>query len=266
MNLNEQVYRIQEMMNKITNEDFTDYGELSNPQKLEKDFQKYMSSDEPRGVGKIHKSIGDNLGEIINTLKQDFGFKKIKYVGEGHFGMAFDVGNNKILKLTGNEDEVRGIKKVLGKDIPGVVHYYDVKHYPSSNVYAILMDKVKPLSKKEETIYTVIYYIGSRNSDSDFWDRYDNLKEVDYDNEEYHFTRDGLLDEIVDRLEFPIPEDELPSFEIDENDLVNYIDEYRELLTTLESNNVPTEDLHGGNIGRKDNKLIHFDVMDFPEN
>lgn len=256
MNLQEQINRIQEMMTKITNEEFSDYGELTNPQKLEKDFQKYITTNEPRGVGKIHQSIGDDLAQVIRTLKQDFGFKKIKYVGEGHFGMAFDVGNNKVIKLTGNEDEVRGIRKVLGKDVPGVVHYYDIKHYPDSNVYAILMDKVKSISKKEETIYTVIYYEMANHSDSDFWDKYDDTDED---------IREEFIEELIDRLESPRPEDQLPSFKIDENDLVNYIDAYRELLMTLESNNVPTEDLHGENIGRKDNKLIHFDVMDFPE-
>jgi hypothetical protein len=254
MNLQEQINRIQEMMTKIANEDFSDYGELTNPQKLEKDFQKYITTNEPRGVGKIHQSIGDDLAQVIRTLKQDFGFKKIKYVGQGHFGMAFDVGNNKVIKLTGNEDEIRGIRKVLGKDVPGVVHYYDIKHYPDSNVYAILMDKVKSISKKEETIYTVIYYEMANHSNSDFWDKYDDEDE-----------REEFLEELIDRLESPRPEDQLPSFKIDENDLVNYIDAYRELLMTLESNNVPTEDLHGENIGRKDNKLIHFDVMDFPE-
>jgi hypothetical protein len=257
MNLQEQLNRIQEIMTKIANEDFSDYGDLSNPDKLEKDFQKYIETKEPRGVGKIHQSIGDDLGQMIRTLKQDFGFKKIKYVDQGHFGMAFDVGNNKVLKLTSNENEIRGIRKVLNKDIPGVVKYYDIKHYPQSNVYAILMDKVKPLSKKEETIYTVIYYEMANHSDSDFWDNYDDTDED---------IREEFIEELIDRLESPRPEDELPSFKIDEYDLVNYIDTYRELLKTLESNNVPTEDLHGGNIGRKDNKLIHFDVMDFPEN
>ena len=41
MNLQEQLNRIQEMMTKIANEDFTDYGDLSNPDKLKSDFDKY---------------------------------------------------------------------------------------------------------------------------------------------------------------------------------------------------------------------------------
>ena len=252
MNLQEQLNRIQEMMGKITNEDFTDYGDISNPDKLEKDFNKYISTQNPRGVGKIHQSIGDNLFDTIKVLKNDFGFDKIEYAGEGHFGMAFIVNDDKILKLTNNEDEIRGIKKVLNKDIPNVIHYYDVKHYPDSNIYAILMDKVDLLSLEEETIYTTMYYEGSNYSDSDFWDEYDDDE-----------IRDELIDKLQDRLQNPEEEDELEPFDINHNDMINYIEKYRELLNKLEENGVPTADLHGGNIGAKDGKLIHFDVMDF---
>ena len=253
MNLQEQLNRIQEMMDKITNEDFTDYGDISNPDKLEKDFNKYISTQNPRGVGKIHQSIGDNLSDTIKVLKNDFGFDKIEYAGEGHFGMAFVVNDDKILKLTNNEDEIRGIKKVLNKDIPGVIHYYDVKHYPDSNVYAILMDKVDLLSTEEETVYTTMYYEGSNYSDSDFWDEYDDDDEI----------RDELIDKLQDRLQNPEEEDELESYDLDYDEIVNYIEKYRELLNKLEENGVPTADLHGGNIGVKDGELIHFDVMDF---
>jgi hypothetical protein len=252
MNLQEQLNRIQEMMDKITNEDFTDYGDISNPDKLEKDFNKYISTQNPRGVGKIHQSIGDNLSDTIKVLKNDFGFDKIEYAGEGHFGMAFVVNDDKILKLTNNEDEIRGIKKVLNKDIPGVIHYYDVKHYPDSNVYAILMDKVDLLSPEEETVYTTMYYEGSNYFPSDFWDLFNDKNE-----------RKEIVKIVSDRLSDPYPEDELEPYDLDYNEIVDYIKKYKKLLLKLVKNDIPTADLHGGNIGVKDGELIHFDVMDF---
>jgi hypothetical protein len=244
---------------KNLSEDFTDYGDLSNPEKLQKDFDEYISTQNPRGVGKIHQSIGDNLKDTIDILKQDFNLNRIKYAGQGHFGMAFMVDDDKILKLTNNDDEIRGIKTViniqkkLGRTVPGVIHYYDVKHYPNSNVYAILMDKVDLLSPEEETVYTTMYYEGSNYSDSDFWDEYDDDDEI----------RDGLIDKLQDRLQNPEEEDELESYDLDYDEIVNHIEKYRELLNKLEENGVPTADLHGGNIGVKDGELIHFDVMDF---
>jgi len=244
---------------KNLSEDFTDYGDLSNPEKLQKDFDKYVKSNEPRGVGKIHQSIGDNLGETIKILKNDFNINKIKYAGEGHFGMAFMVDDDKILKLTNNDDEIRGIKKViniqkkLGGTVPGVIHYYDVKYYPKSKVYAILMDEVELLSEKDETVYTVLFYEEARYSDSTFWDLFNG------DDDE----RDEIIDIVSERLSNPRPKDELEPYDLDYSEIVDYIEKYEELLLKLEDNVVPTADLHGGNMGIKDGELIHFDVMDF---
>jgi hypothetical protein len=147
------------------------------------------------------------------------------------------------------------------------------------------MDKAKPISKIEKDIYTTMFYEGANYSDSDFWDDYD---------EEY-------LDNLVNRLENPEPEDEIPpigisgyfgSDEDDEEDeefddedesnyytprrekpvssvnithdeLIDYIEKYRELLLKLEANNIATKDLHGENIGQINGELVHFDVMAF---
>ena len=244
---------------KNLSEDFTDYGDLSNPEKLQKDFDEYISTQNPRGVGKIHQSIGDNLKDTIDILKQDFNLNRIKYVGQGHFGMAFMVDDDKILKLTNNDDEIRGIKKViniqkkLGGTVPGVIHYYDVKYYPKSKVYAILMDEVELLSEKDETVYTVLYYEEARYSDSPFWDLFNGDED----------ERDEIIDIVSERLSDPRPEDELEPYDLDYDEIVDYIEKYEELLLKLEDNTVPTADLHGGNIGIKNGELIHFDVMDF---
>ena len=243
---------------KNLSEDFTDYGDLSNPEKLKSDFDKYIKSKEARGVGKIHQSIGDNLGETIKILKNDFNINKIKYAGEGHFGMSFMVDDDKILKLTNNDDEIRGIKTVmqiqkkLGGTVPGVIHYYDVKYYPKSKVYAILMDEVELLPKKDETVYTTMYYEGLNYFPSDFWDSFNNKVE-----------KKEIVKIVSDRLSDPYPEDELEPYDLDYNEIIDYIEKYEELLLKLVKNDIPTADLHGGNMGIKDGELIHFDVMDF---
>jgi hypothetical protein len=189
------------------------------------------------------------------------------------------------LKLTQDEDEIKGIEKIVGKEIPGIVNYYGYEYYPEYNIYGILMDKANPISKTEKDIYTTMFYEGANYSDSDFWDDYD---------EEY-------LDNLVNRLENPEPEDEIPpigisgyfgSDEDDEEDeefddedesnyytprrekpvssvnithdeLIDYIEKYRELLLKLEANDIATKDLHGENIGQINGELVHFDVMAF---
>jgi hypothetical protein len=293
---------IRKILNEFLTEQFNDYGDIKNVKKLKKDWRKDVTSGTERGITKIKTGLsGNSINDIVNDLVDKFGIKKIKYAGRGYYGMAFLVDNNKILKLTQDEDEIKGIEKIVGKEIPGIVNYYGYEFYPKYNIYGILMDKANPIPKVEKDIYTTMFYEGANYSDSDFWDDYD----------------DEFLDNLVDRLESPEPEDELPPIGIsgyfgsDEDDedesnyytprrekpvssvnithddedesnyyipkrekpvssvnitydeLIDYIEKYRELLLKLEANDIATKDLHGENIGQINGELVHFDVMAF---
>ena len=275
---------IRKILNEFVNEQFDDYGDIKNINKLKKDWRKDVTSGTERGITKIKTGLsGNSINDIVNDLVDKFGIKKIKYAGRGYYGMAFLVDNNKILKLTQDQDEIKGIEKIVGKEIPGIVNYYGYEFYPKYNIYGILMDKANPIPKVEKDIYTTMFYMGANYSDSDFWDDYD----------------DEFLDNLVDRLESPEPEDELPAigissyysneedeeeFEDDDDEdnyyipkrekptpsvtitfdeLIDYIKKYRELLLKLEENNISTKDLHGENIGQINGELVHFDVMAF---
>ena len=278
---------IRKVLNEFLTEQFNDYGDIKNVKKLKKDWRKDVISGTERGITKIKTGLsGNSINDIVNDLVDKFGIKKIKYAGRGYYGMAFLVDNNKILKLTQDQDEIKGIEKIVGKEIPGIVNYYGYEFYPKYNIYGILMDKANPIPKVEKDIYTTMFYMGANYSDSDFWDDYD----------------DEFLDNLVDRLESPEPEDELPAIGIsgyysneedeefddeefdDEDDsnyyipkrekpvssvnitydeLIDYIEKYRELLMKLEENNISTKDLHGENIGQINGELVHFDVMAF---
>ena len=278
---------IRKILNEFVSEQFDDYGDIKNVKKLKKDWRKDVISGTERGITKIKTGLsGNSINDIVNDLVDKFGIKKIKYAGRGYYGMAFLVDNNKILKLTQDQDEIKGIEKIVGKEIPGIVNYYGYEFYPKYNIYGILMDKANPIPKVEKDIYTTMFYMGANYSDSDFWDDYD----------------DEFLDNLVDRLESPEPEDELPAIgisgyysneedeefddeEFDDEDesnyyipkrekptpsvsitfdeLIDYIEKYRELLMKLEENNISTKDLHGENIGQINGELVHFDVMAF---
>lgn len=278
---------IRKILNEFVSEQFDDYGDIKNVKKLKKDWRKDVISGTERGITKIKTGLsGNSINDIVNDLVDKFGIKKIKYAGRGYYGMAFLVDNNKILKLTQDEDEIKGIEKIVGKEIPGIVNYYGYEFYPKYNIYGILMDKANTIPKVEKDIYTTMFYEGANYSDSDFWDDYD----------------EGNLDNLVDRLESPEPEDELPPIgisgyynneeddefddeEFDDEDesnyyipkrekpvssvnvtydeLIDYIEKYRELLLKLEANDIATKDLHGENIGQINGELVHFDVMAF---
>jgi hypothetical protein len=277
---------ISESQYKILNEQLGNFGDIRNVKKLRKDWKTDVLSNTERGIKKIKQGLdGADIKDIVNDLSKKFGINKISYAGRGYYGIAFVADGTKILKLTQDEDEIKGIEKIVGKEIPGIVNYYGYEYYPKYNIYGILMDKAKPISKTEKDIYTTMFYEGANYSDSDFWDDYD---------EEY-------LDNLVNRLENPEPEDEIPpigisgyysSDEDDEEDeefddedesnyyipkrekpvssvnitydeLIDYIEKYRELLLKLEANDIATKDLHGENIGQINGELVHFDVMAF---
>jgi hypothetical protein len=277
---------ISESQYKILNEQLGNFGDIRNIKNLRKDWKTDVLTKNERGIKKIKQGLdGADIKDIVNDLSKKFGINKISYAGRGLNGIAFVADGAKILKLTQDEDEIKGIEKIVGKEIPGIVNYYGYEYYPKYNIYGILMDKAKPISKIEKDIYTTMFYEGANYSDSDFWDDYD---------EEY-------LDNLVNRLENPEPEDEIPpigisgyfgSDEDDEEDeefddedesnyytpriekpvssvkitydeLIDYIEKYRELLLKLEANDIATKDLHGENIGQINGELVHFDVMAF---
>jgi hypothetical protein len=277
---------ISESQYKILNEQLGNFGDIRNIKNLRKDWKTDVLTKNERGIKKIKQGLdGADIKDIVNDLSKKFGINKISYAGRGYYGIAFVADGTKILKLTQDEDEIKGIEKIVGKEIPGIVNYYGYEYYPEYNIYGILMDKAKPISKTEKDIYTTMFYMGANYSDSDFWD--------DYDEE--------FLDNLVDRLESPEPEDEIPpigisgyysSDEDDEEDeefddedesnyyiprrekpvssvnitydeLIDYIEKYRELLLKLEANDIATKDLHGENIGQINGELVHFDVMAF---
>jgi hypothetical protein len=291
---------ITESQYKILNEQLGNFGDIRNIKNLRKDWKTDVLTQNERGLKKIKLGLGgDDIKEIVKDLSNKFGISRISYAGRGLNGIAFVVDGTKILKLTQDEDEIKGIEKIVGKEIPGIVNYYGYEYYPEYNIYGILMDKAKPISKTEKDIYTTMFYEGANYSDSDFWDDYD---------EEY-------LDNLVNRLENPEPEDEIPpigisgyfgsddedesnyytprrekpvssvnithddedesnyytprrekpvsSVNITHDELIDYIEKYRELLLKLEANNIATKDLHGENIGQINGELVHFDVMAF---
>jgi hypothetical protein len=276
---------ISESQYNILNEQLGNFGDIRNIKNLRKDWKTDVLTKNERGIKKIKQGLdGADIKDIVNDLSKKFGINKISYIGRGYYGIAFVADGTKILKLTQDQDEIKGIEKIVGKEIPGIVNYYGYEYYPEYNIYGILMDKAKPISKIEKDIYTTMFYEGANFSDSDFWDDYD---------EEY-------LDNLVNRLENPEPEDDLPAigisgyygdkeeeeeeFEDDDDEdnyyipkrenptpsvtitydeLINYIEKYRELLLKLEENNIATKDLHGENIGQINGELVHFDVMAF---
>lgn len=68
--------------------------------------------------------------------------KKVKFVGHGSYGCAFDVGKGKILKITSQEKEFNSAKKAMDHNSKYLVKYYDAIVLKRYSLFAILMEKL----------------------------------------------------------------------------------------------------------------------------
>jgi len=199
------------------------------------------------GVTSVMGNISDkdaNLNNLMEKLVKRFKVEKVKYMNAGAFGMAFIADGDKIIKLTSNADEAAEVKGLIGKIIPGCVEYYDIVYSKKFDIWAILMQKSESLTKKEEKIFSLLIEypftdIENINQDSLF-------KNPTFDNLTLKKLHKQCNSEIGN---------------ISKSEFKSYIKEYIELHHKLDKNEISTNDLHTGNMGRLNGELVHFDIM-----
>jgi len=182
------------------------------------------SNDITGGDGGSDGTIGF-LGDILKRLIKRFGLKtKVKYINSGSFGMAFGVDNNKVIKLTSNDGEAMIAKNMQGKNIPHCVNYYDVVLIKGYGVYAILMDRAEMFDKETEAVVDVMTDMNIAQC---------TVKEVK------RRSGSSLNDKKIKKI----------------------VDDYVKMYKALTKNKVSLQDLHTGNMGYLDGKMVHFDMM-----
>lgn len=186
------------------------------------------------GVTSVMGNISDkdaNLNDLMEKLVKRFNVEKVKYMNAGAFGMAFIADDDKIIKLTSSRDEAAEVKGLIGKIIPGCIKYYDIVRSKKFDIWAILMQKCESLTKKEEKIFSLLLNIGKSS--------FRNIDEFDKDQ----------ISDIANKLR------------LSKKELMSFGRELSDLIDKLEYNEISTNDLHVGNMGRLDGELVHFDIM-----
>ena len=188
------------------------------------DYGKEGISEITNKIEPKHKEINSPLRKlklVMEKIKNRMGLtEEIKYINSGSWGMAFKIGD-KVIKLTSNREEVSVTKKLVGKKIPNVVNYYQILYIEEYGIWAILMDLVNMLSKKEKFLIDI-----------------------------FQFCLD--LEEVMD---------EIRPTRITKSEALSMWIEYQDLVESLEKSGIPTADMHPDNIGRFHGKLVHFDIM-----
>jgi len=191
------------------------------------------------GVTSVMGNISDkdaNLHDLMKKLVKRFKVEKVKYMNAGAFGMAFIADGDKIIKLTSNRSEAAEVKGLIDKKVPGCIEYYDIVYSKNFDIWAILMQRTESLTKKEKEIFNLLIDNGFDNFDEEDLDRGQN------------FTKNQISD-IASQLG------------LSKKGLMSFIKELVELKDKLESNDISTNDLHSGNMGRLNGELVHFDIM-----
>jgi len=81
-------------------------------------------------------------------------------LGSGGMGTAFDIGNNRVLKLTTDEDEAKSSNHIRGKNMKNVVRVFDVFKLPkersgkAGDVYGIVQEKLQEMPNDKEEQFT----------------------------------------------------------------------------------------------------------------
>jgi len=103
----------------------------------------------------------DGIGRIDKYLKEPYINNKINdYIGAGSYGIAYQLDNGNVLKVTTEKDEFKNSQKLMSNPCPGVVNVFNSKIIQETPkpVYAIEIEKVTPLSIEQRNLYDHVEY------------------------------------------------------------------------------------------------------------
>lgn len=204
----------------------------------------------------------DELFDFVNYIANEFGEELLSiekagkymdpFIGSGDYGSVFLLKSGKVLKITSDRSEIRVIVRLVKKFTKYLINFYDVRElvddyrslkikkggYNITGIYAIIMDKVEPITGKEKQI---CYYV------DELFEKLPNDYKMTNSFKEEFIENTGIgyddeMKDILDRIWL---------------NLVGMIRELRKLK-------ISDPDFNGGiNFGKKDDgTIVHIDVRD----
>lgn len=201
--------------------------------------------------------------------KKGIDVNQVKKLGSGTMGVAYDIGNGKVLKITNDPREAKASGILVGKDIPNIVKIYDLWKFPNANYYGIIIEKLLPFDDNEAKQVTyLIQQLGIKSK-----------QEADYlgIDQKYFATgfpgllaaSDGsftkaqlLLAKLLAKRFYGQPNAEQLKNEAIQR-FQALMNQYKmvDLFRSLKALGIKFFDFHGGNMGkRSDGSLVLFDL------
>jgi hypothetical protein len=91
-----------------------------------------------------HLELNEN-STILDKILNKIGVNNSSFLGKGMFGVAHDIGNNKVLKLTKDKSEAINSNKIKGEKMKHIADIYDVKKFQIEDreYFLIILEKLK---------------------------------------------------------------------------------------------------------------------------
>ena len=209
--------------------------------------------------GVLNTMIGELPENIPLKIAKKLGFKQAEYINSGYWGNIYDIGIlDKLMKLTMDKEEAATSFKLKGKKLKNVVNFYDVyqidlsKYVNLKNIllFVIIMDKVDFDKEKNQKLdnnldNTIQTYYFDHPQDSKFEDL--NMM-VSYMTTNPYLSDYGLEQYIksIDKRH--------------KNGIFEFYQFIISLTRELKEYGITYADIHHGNLGRRNGKLISFDM------
>ena len=134
---------------------------------------------------KLDEYSRDKTDGIASKITAKLGLAEPKYIGDGLFGVAYDIGDDKILKITSDNSEAHENLKLVGKPLRYIAQPYRVFELNTPDgqkqMYAIILEKLeqnKPFLKKmydrADYIFRNIFKTNIRDAALSYIDGYTN--------------------------------------------------------------------------------------------
>jgi len=157
-----------------------------------------------------------------NNIDED----EMHWLGSGDFGDAYEIGNNKVLKITKSKEEFDIAKKLINQKFDGFVDYFDAEEI--NNEYMIIMEMLDTPSSIEDTFSELQSILDEQGIPITYIDQYLDTDELDLD-----------------------------------DDMVSFISDIEDVVRSYRKMGIETGDIRSENLGYdKHNKLKAFDIFE----
>lgn len=166
--------------------------------------------------------------------EEEIEFNSIDFLGQGEYGNAYSLGNDRVLKITNSENEFEIAGQIWHKNIPGLVHISDRGWYSEEKpiLYYIVMDELDTDSSIEDMFVRVEMILTTQGLDVSQTGSFD---EDEYDGSE------GPLD----------------------TETMKFMDDLATIYRSCSQLGIRAPDVNYGNLGYdKAGNLTLFDIQD----